>query len=219
MLTLEFSPKYFYSYHSTESITLTYKDSLISFEFSALDFVTPKKRQYAYRLKGFDDEWITTTYNKRFATFTRLPSGEYELQIRSRYFDSLWDDSISSIEMTVLPPPWKTWWAYSLYGVFLLSLVLAFIHSQRKKVLFERSVNAQLESKVVERTIQLQNKTEELQKSNTILENMSLTDQMTGLKNRRFLLNNIESDIALVLRKYKSNNKPEAADLIFSLST
>jgi len=84
-------------------------------------------------------------------------------------------------------------------------------------------INRNLENKVLKRTEQLQSKTEKLQEANSVLEQMSLTDQLTGLQNRRFLINNIENDIALVLRKYqscsesKNKNMPDAADLIFFL--
>jgi diguanylate cyclase (GGDEF)-like protein len=209
--------------HTTKSITLTYLENIISLEFSALHFSNPKKNLYAYQLEGFDKNWVHTDFKNRRASYTNLPAGEYNFKVKASNADGYWNEEGTSLKITVLPPPWKTWWAYSLYGIFLLSLVLRFIHYQRKKVIFERNLNAQLENKVVERTSQLQYKTEELQKSNTMLEKMSLTDQLTGLKNRRFLLNNIESDISLVLRKYKSSHdsmntqKPEEADLIFFL--
>jgi diguanylate cyclase (GGDEF)-like protein len=209
--------------HTTKSITLTYLENIISLEFSALHFSNPKKNLYAYQLEGFDKNWVHTDFKNRRASYTNLPAGEYNFKVKASNADGYWNEEGTSLKITVLPPPWKTWWAYSLYGICLLSLVLRFIHYQRKKVIFERNLNAQLENKVVERTSQLQYKTEELQKSNTMLEKMSLTDQLTGLKNRRFLLNNIESDISLVLRKYKSSHdsmntqKPEEADLIFFL--
>jgi len=209
--------------HETKTITLTHLDNIIAFEFSTLHFANPKGNQFAYQLVGWDKNWVSTDYKNRRATYTNLPYGDYIFRVKASDNVGYWNEAGTSLKIIVLPPPWKTWWAYTLYGMFLLSLVLAFIHSQRKKVIFERNVNAQLENKVVERTLQLQSKTEELQKSNTMLEKVSLTDQLTGLKNRRFLLNNIENDIALVLRKYKSSHeskskdKPESSDLIFFL--
>jgi len=209
--------------HVTKALTLNYQQNMVTFEFSTLHFTNTKKHQYKYRLIGWDERWIFTDYKNRRATYTNLPAGNYVLTVKASNANGVWNEQGTSFKLTILPPWWKTWWAYTLYGVFLLSLVLVFILSQRRKVVFERNVNARLESKVVERTSQLQFKTEELQKSNTMLEEISLTDQLTGLKNRRFLLNNIESDILLVLRKYKSSyeskskKKPESADLIFFL--
>jgi len=209
--------------HETKAITLTYQDNIIAFEFTSLHFTNPKKNQFAYQLVGWDKNWVSTDYKNRRATYTNLPYGDYTFRVKASNADGHWNNTGASLQITVLPPPWKTWWAYTLYGVFLLSVIFSFIHSQRKKVIFERNVNAQLESKVKERTSQLQSKTEELQKSNTMLEELSLTDQLTGLKNRRFLLNNIDNDIVLVLRKYqtshenKNTDKLGTADLIFFL--
>jgi len=209
--------------NKTKAITLTYQENIVAFEFSALHFLNPKKNQYAYQLVGWDKKWVSTDYKNRRATYTNLPYGDYTFRVKASNADGYWNEQGASLKVTLLPPPWKTWWAYTLYGIFLVSLVLAFVYSQRKKVIFERNVNAQLEDKVVERTSQLEYKAKELQKSNMLLEEMSLTDQLTGLKNRRFLLNNVESDIRLVLRKYKSSheseskNNPSDADLIFFL--
>ncbi|NQY65762.1 MAG: diguanylate cyclase, partial [Alteromonadaceae bacterium] len=104
--------------------------------------------------------------------------------------------------------------------------LLARVETQLKLL----DINRNLENKVLDRTQQLhnkteelQNKTEDLQKAYSQLEQVSLTDQLTGLKNRRFLINNIEDDIALILRKYhdwnerKNSEKPQASDLIFFL--
>ncbi|NQY65086.1 MAG: diguanylate cyclase, partial [Alteromonadaceae bacterium] len=90
--------------------------------------------------------------------------------------------------------------------------LLARVETQLKLL----DINRNLEKKVLERTRQLQ-------KANSQLEKLSLTDQLTGLKNRRFLINNIDNDIALILRKYRNwnesqnNDKPQASDLIFFL--
>jgi diguanylate cyclase (GGDEF)-like protein len=99
--------------------------------------------------------------------------------------------------------------------VFLLSLVFVFIRSQQQKVLFERKLNVRLESKVIERTQELNSSNEYLEKANNQLEELSLTDQLTGLKNRRFLLNNLNNDLPLILRKYHDNELEKDSDCIF----
>lgn len=202
--------------HRTKAISLTHQDNIIAFEFSALHFINPKKNQYAYQLVGWDKNWVTTEYKNRRATYTNLPDGDYTFRVKASNADGYWNEEGAFLQITVLPPPWKTWWAYTLYGLFLLSLVFIFIRSQQQKVFFERYLNAQLETKVIERTLALQT-------ANDQLEELSLTDQLTGLKNRRFLVNNLQSDVALILRKHtenKLNNLPVAlneADLIFYL--
>ncbi|WP_019029870.1 ligand-binding sensor domain-containing diguanylate cyclase [Colwellia piezophila] len=174
--------------HQTKAITLTYKDNIVAFEFSALHFSNPTKNKFAYQLVGWDKDWVSTDYKNRRATYTNLPNGDYTFRVKASNADGYWNEDGASLNITVLPPPWKTWWAYTLYGLFLLSLTFAFIQSQRKKVIVERAINEQLEYKVAERTAEL--------------EKVSLTDQLTGAHNRRFFHKHIGKEIAQIKRAY-----------------
>ncbi|WP_083926955.1 two-component regulator propeller domain-containing protein [Colwellia piezophila] len=136
----------------TNHIILNYQQSVFSIKFTALDFNEPSMNQYRYQLIGFDEQWINTDSKRREVTYTNLSSGEYTFQIQASNSQGVWNEKGRHIKLTILPPPWKTWWAYVIYGFFLLSLALAFMYSQRKKVIFERNVNALLEGKIVERT-------------------------------------------------------------------
>ena len=138
--------------HLTKDITLTHKDNIITFEFSALHFRNPKKNKFAYKLVGWDKDWVNTDYKNRRATYTNLPHGDYTFRVKASNSDGYWNEQGTSLQIMVLPPPWKTWWAYSLYGLILLIVVFVYIRSQRHKLIFERQLNAQLESKVEART-------------------------------------------------------------------
>ena len=209
--------------NQSPAITLNHKQNILSFEFSTLHFDDPKANQYRYKLEGFNEDWIETDWKNRHATYTNLSAGNYTFTVKASNHEGLWNEQGKSIQLTILPPPWKTWWAYTLYGLFIISLILVFIRSQRQKVLFERELNAKLESKVIERTKELQSSNENLEEANTQLEELSLTDQLTGLRNRRFLVNNLQNDIALILRKHKkakltsSTESLKESDLIFFL--
>jgi len=141
--------------HVTKGITLTYIDNIVAFEFAALHLSNPTKNKFAYQMVGWDKDWVSTDYKNRRATYTNLPNGAYTFRVKASNADGYWNEDGASLNITVLPPPWKTWWAYTLYGLFLLSLVFVFISSQRKKVIFVQKVNAQLEHKVAERTAEL----------------------------------------------------------------
>jgi ligand-binding sensor domain-containing protein/signal transduction histidine kinase len=119
--------------YATTALTLTHKESLVSFEFSALNFINPKKNQYAYRLQGFDSDWIKTDYKKRFATYTNLPSGDFVLQVKASNSAGLWNEEGAALNITVLPPPWRSWWAYLLYLTIIFSITGLFILQQIKK--------------------------------------------------------------------------------------
>jgi len=174
--------------HLLDRVILSYKESIISFEFSALKFKNAQKIQYAYKLEGLDTEWVTTTYKNRRATYTHLPSGNYTLQLKATSANGTWQEQSSAIKVIVLPPPWLSWWAYTIYSFVVLLLVYWFVRDQRKKVHFERELNLKLEQKVAERTAEL--------------EKVSLTDQLTGAHNRRFLDKNIGKEIAQLNRVY-----------------
>jgi len=152
--------------HETKAIALSHKDNIVAFEFAALHFSNPKKNQFAYQLVGWDKGWVETDYKNRRATYTNLPSGSYTFRIKASNADGYWNEKGASLEVTVLPPPWKTWWAYTLYGLLLLSVLLVFIRSQQKKVFFERNINAQLEYKVAERTSELKTQKNEVDEKN-----------------------------------------------------
>ena len=101
---------------------LTYRENIFSLEFSALDYSAPQRNRYAYRMLGFNNNWIQAG-NQRFATFTNLPAGRYTFQVRGANSDGLWNEHPRSLIISVRPPIYKTWWAYSLYvlifGLFL----------------------------------------------------------------------------------------------------
>ncbi|MFC1850330.1 two-component regulator propeller domain-containing protein [candidate division CSSED10-310 bacterium] len=111
--------------HTTD-IILSYKDSVISFEFSALDFTIPEKNQYAYRMEGFHDNWIYGGTNNS-ATYTNLDPGKYVFRVKGSNNDGIWNQTGTSIAITVSPPPWQTWWAYCLYGLVFLSAISGYI--------------------------------------------------------------------------------------------
>ena len=106
-------------------LKLNYNENYLSFEFAALDYTDPQKNQYAYILKGLDDDWIYSG-NRRFVTYTKVPPGEYTFRVKGSNNDGYWNVKGTSLVITIDPPPWKTWWAYCLYFLFIF-FVLYFI--------------------------------------------------------------------------------------------
>ncbi|WP_233258620.1 SpoIIE family protein phosphatase [[Phormidium] sp. ETS-05] len=123
-----------------KSLHLSYKDKVITFEFAALDYTNPSKNQYAYKLEGFDKDWI---YNgtKRYATYTNLDGGTYTFHVKGSNNDGVWNETGTSIKITVTPPPWKTWWAYTLYALAAAAAVAAYV---RWKTVTQERENAAL---------------------------------------------------------------------------
>ena len=100
-------------------ITLSYKDNVATFEFAALNYYNTFKNQYAYRLEGFNDTWIQLGTDHR-ATFTNLDGGRYTLRVKGSNNDGIWNEEGATLRLVVLPPWWRTTWAYGTYAVFFL---------------------------------------------------------------------------------------------------
>lgn len=119
--------------NETNEITLTHDQGFISFKFAALNYINPDKNQYAYKMEGFrgDEDWHYVG-NQRIATYTNLNAGTYVFKVKAANNDGLWNNSIKSIKLIVLPPWWKTWWAYLIYAFIISTLLYAFYYYSLK---------------------------------------------------------------------------------------
>ena len=106
----------------TDEIVLDYKQNNFSFEFSAMEYANPERNQYAYRLDGFDVGWQYTDASKRFAYYNNLMPGTYTFHVKSSNSNGIWDENVQTVKVTILPPPWKTWWAYTLYILVFIGI-------------------------------------------------------------------------------------------------
>jgi signal transduction histidine kinase/ligand-binding sensor domain-containing protein len=99
----------------TKSITLPFNQNSLSFEFAALHYANPKKNQYAHMLKGYDKDWIYD--NRNFAAYTNLAPGTYEFKVRASNAYGIWNEEGLTLEINILPPWWRTLWAYAAYAL------------------------------------------------------------------------------------------------------
>lgn len=135
----------------TDALTLGYRDSVFTLQFSGLDFAHPRRTRYAYRLDGWDDDWLETDAGRRQATYTNLPAGRYRFQVRAASSDGPWGEPTRALVLDIQPPPWKTWWAYTLYAAAAVGLLAGLVWSlqrrtreQRERAEREEEVNRQL---------------------------------------------------------------------------
>ncbi len=143
----------------TKEIELSYKDRIFSFQFAALHYVSPEKNKYAYMMEGFEKDW-NYVGNRRFATYTNLPPGNYVFRVKGSNNDGVWNDEGVSLRIKITPPFWQTWWFRGFVGIAILFLIIT-IFNVRTHTIRERA--KQLEKRVEERTNELRAANEELQ--------------------------------------------------------
>ncbi|WP_183578376.1 two-component regulator propeller domain-containing protein [Mucilaginibacter sp. X5P1] len=156
----------------TKSITLPYDQAVISFEFAALDYGSPTKKFYAYRLEGFDKGW-NLVGNKNSATYTNLPPGDYVLKVRVQNDEKQWSSSEIRLSLTIVPPFWLTWWFEALVCIVVIAVVYLIYYQRVKTIVTQK---ATLEKLVEARTAEVLQQSEELQAINEEL--MAQSDEL-----------------------------------------
>lgn len=164
-----------------KKIRLHESDKYISLEFSALDYESPASVVYQYRLLGFDEKWTTVSAERRFATYTNLPPGDYTFQVRCAVGSEEFSSNITEVDIHVSPYFYKTWWF-----ILLVFALLAFI-AYRTWMWRIRDLKRQrtlLQAKVKQRTQTLERQTKELSIQNGILtqQNEKITKQKSQLE-------------------------------------
>jgi diguanylate cyclase (GGDEF)-like protein len=171
-------------------------------------------------LEGFDSRWIELGQDRRI-TYTNLDAGDYVFRARAASSDGVWSDRGLAIALRVEPAPWATWWAYAAYGLASVLLLGALWRSQQRKRARQAEYRQQLEREVKARTAELAERNEELRKSNEKTLEASLTDPLTGLRNRRFVFEQVTKDVELIERQHidKLNGRPvhDVVDLVFMI--
>ena len=109
-----------------QSMTLTHEQNSFTLEFAALNYTRPAKNQYAYQLEGLDERW-NYVGNRHFATYTNLDPGHYVFKVKGSNNDGRWNEHPATLAITILPPYWKTPWAYLLYTLAVGLLLFGFI--------------------------------------------------------------------------------------------
>jgi two-component sensor histidine kinase len=107
----------------TRQLTLQYDQNFFTIGFSILAYIQREKNQYAYKLDGFNTDWVSVG-NRPLATFTNVPPGRYTLHIKGANLDGIWSD-VKTLTIEVVPPFWQTWWFISLMVLLAIALLYA----------------------------------------------------------------------------------------------
>ncbi len=128
-----------------ESITTASKvvlrhDDTITLKFAGLHYASPARNDYAYMLENLNSQWIHTDANNRSATYTNLAPGAYVFRVKAANKEGLWSEPERRLELVILPPYWRTWWAYVGYALLVVAVVFLFVRGQRQQLHHERSI-------------------------------------------------------------------------------
>ena len=145
--------------YESDEIELTYKENIFTFEFNAFNYVSPENNRYAYMLEGLEEEW-NYVKNRRFATYSTLPTGNYVFKVKASNNDGVWNDTPVSIKITITPPYWATWQFRVLLAIFVILLTYLFYRIRIR--------NIKLQNKILE--LKVKTRTKNLYEVNTQLE-------------------------------------------------
>lgn len=156
--------------YETKEVTLSYKQSDFSFGFAALNFSRTKENQYAYKLEGFDDDWVYVGKN-RDAYYTNIPPGKYTFRVIASNNDGIWNEEGTSIKINIVPPFWMTWWFRILSVLAVIGCAVGLYYYRISKI---KARGTQLEKQVLERTEEVVNQAKELETQTVQLKNINI---------------------------------------------
>ena len=118
-------------------IVLSSSQNFFSFEFVALNYNSPEKNQYSYKLEGIDNNWHKVPSSQRYASYTNLDPGEYVIRIKASNNDGIWNQKGTSIRLIITPPFWMTWWfrliAVASASTLIILIIRYFIQKKIKE--------------------------------------------------------------------------------------
>lgn len=120
--------------------------NIFSVEFAVLNYINASKNRFAYKLEGFEDDWNFVTEPR--ATYMNLAPGTYKLLVKGANNDDIWNTTAQVAHIRVLPPIWKTWWAYAAYGCVFLLLLFGWARLNRKQLVLRHELELEHLEKV-----------------------------------------------------------------------
>jgi diguanylate cyclase (GGDEF)-like protein len=195
-----------------DRLVLPYDQRDITLKFSALDFISPTKNRYRYRLQGLENNWIEVDSTRRRVRYTNLDPGKYQFQVIGSNNDGAWNEKGVRLDIVIIPPWWMTWWArllavmlglYAIYGFTVWRLRVIRRRERELSIEIEerRAAEKALSLEVEERRAAekaLSKENEERRSAEAKLFHIAYHDALTGLPNRLWLLERLDDQIRRV---------------------
>ncbi len=115
----------------TKDIYLNHRNNNIQIEFALLNYRNPSQNHYAFQLEGWDKDWTYTDAQHRLAFYNNLPAGNYTFRLMAANPNNVWTGQQICFTLHVAPAPWATWWAYTLYVIFILLVAYSIYHFEK----------------------------------------------------------------------------------------
>lgn len=140
---------------SNQNIVLNSGDKNIEIDFSSLNYAFPDKIKYAYKMEGVDDNWVYVKGDRQFAFYNQLPKGKRTFYLKATDVNGLWSEYISKISVYKQPAFYETWWAYTLYAVFIIICIYLFYRRMQKRMQLRHELKiAQIDREKSEELVQ-----------------------------------------------------------------
>ncbi|SDD39499.1 diguanylate cyclase (GGDEF) domain-containing protein [Aquimonas voraii] len=167
-------------------------------EFAALDYTAPELLRYRYRLLGGDESWIEVGADARVAAFGGLWPGRYRVQVQASNRAGQFVEAPIELPVQVLPAWWQRPHLLALLAVLAAVLIEAMVRLRRRRL---QQRQRALQAEVAARTAELERLGAELEQRSRVAEEASLTDALTGLRNRRFAELELPKEAGLYQRR------------------
>ncbi len=191
----------------THSLELPYNFNSVSIDFASLNLSSASEIEYTYKLVNADKQWIKNNKQTRTANYSTLQPGTYIFTVKSSFDNSNWSDA-RYLQITILPPWWKTGWFLVIVTFLVILGVYLFIYVRMRTI---KRQNRLLEKKVTQRTEKLEESKLVIEmKNQELIESLDMKDKLIGiighdLRNPMSVLHNTLH----IIKSYKSKIKPE----------
>lgn len=181
-----------------DKITLPSKSNSFSIEFAALNFSSTSKNNYAYKLEGFDKDWVYNGFN-RSANYTNLNPGEYNFKVKASNNDLIWNNEGANLQITITPSFWETSFFKGLLALLVFGLFSLFYHLRFRRIKIKKKL---LEALVKKRTAELEilNSSLANQKEEILFKNNELSSMAVELNKSAKMQTNFFTGISHELR-------------------
>lgn len=196
-------------YHVPKNLVLPYSHNSITIEFAAIEPDKPSLVQYQYKLEGYDDFWSTPA-NVTSANFGNMYEGTYRFQLKASSPSGIWSEPLT-YTFTVLPPWWRTWWAYTLYVFLFVGLIYEIVNFFRRRLQLHHQLKAEQDEAIRLKELDtfksqlFTNLTHEFRTPLTVI--LGMAKQLSGGTWNSIVASNEKAKISQGLKMIENNGK------------